>query len=333
MDLESLQGMFGDPEALLGDLLTPESRRTSDQLTALAVVVDAYADHIATTVGAKLVGAHAQLAEAWYRRRTERGKGEEAAGALFGLDLDQAQVDRGRAFVAGVVERAGEDGLGRLWNPATQSPDAGRGGRARACGSSGSTSRELDSPDRRLTGPAPTAGGAGSGPTVQAVASGRRASAGGAAGALGRLLLGKPEVPLDQDVLPLGVTDDPLPVAPVLGVVRGQQHQPGVRPPAELLDEGRVAEVRAHFPVGCHRAEVDDPHVAHRRLRLGILLAEGRIVGDRGHGSGSSWDGSSPILLPCRRPTVAAVRVPPVTPGPAPCGTNIRRPSSQIRIR
>ena len=51
MDLESLQGMFGDPEALLGELLTPESRRTSDLLTALAVVVDAYADHIATLVG------------------------------------------------------------------------------------------------------------------------------------------------------------------------------------------------------------------------------------------------------------------------------------------
>ncbi|HEX7443427.1 MAG TPA: zinc-dependent metalloprotease, partial [Acidimicrobiales bacterium] len=122
MDLESLQGMFGDPEALLGDLLTPESRRTSDQLTALAVVVDAYADHIATVVGAKLVGAHTQLAEAWYRRRTERGKGEEAAGALFGLDLEQAQVDRGRAFVAGVIERAGEDGLARLWEPVRNLP-------------------------------------------------------------------------------------------------------------------------------------------------------------------------------------------------------------------
>ncbi len=122
MDLEALQGMFGDPEALLGDLLSPESRRTSDQLTSLAVVVDAYADHIATVVGAKLVGAHSQLAEAWYRRRTERGKGEEAAGALFGLDLDQAEVDRGRAFVAGVVERAGEDSLGRLWSPASNLP-------------------------------------------------------------------------------------------------------------------------------------------------------------------------------------------------------------------
>jgi putative hydrolase len=115
MDLESLQGMFGDPEALLGDLLTPESRRSSDRLTAVAVVIDAYADHIAERVGRTLTGSHAQLAEAWYRRRIERGKGEEAAGALFGLDLDQAQVDRGRAFIAGVVERAGEEALGRLW--------------------------------------------------------------------------------------------------------------------------------------------------------------------------------------------------------------------------
>jgi putative hydrolase len=122
MDLESLQGMFDDPEALLGGLLTPESRRTSDQLTALAVVIDGYADHVATLVGTKLVGSHAQLAEAWYRRRTERGKGEEAAGALFGLDLDQTQVDRGRSFVSGVVERAGEDGLARLWASARNLP-------------------------------------------------------------------------------------------------------------------------------------------------------------------------------------------------------------------
>src|ERR1019366_1198959 len=122
MDLESLQGMFGDPEALLGELLTPESRRSSDQLTALAIVIDAYADHIATQVGQKLVGWPGQLAEAGYRRRTERGKGEEAAGALFGLDLDQTQVDRGRTFISGVLERAGDDGLGRLWSSSGNLP-------------------------------------------------------------------------------------------------------------------------------------------------------------------------------------------------------------------
>jgi putative hydrolase len=116
MDLESLQAMFGDPEALLGGLLTPDSQRTSEQLTSLVVVVDAYADHIASRIGERLVGAHAQLAEAWYRRRIERGKGEEAAGSLFGLDLEQSQVDRGRSFISGVVERAGESGLSLLWS-------------------------------------------------------------------------------------------------------------------------------------------------------------------------------------------------------------------------
>jgi uncharacterized protein (DUF2342 family) len=73
-------------------------------------------------VGKKLVGSHSQLAEAWYRRRTERGKGEEAAGALFGLDLDQVQVDRGRSFVSGVLERAGDDGLAKLWASARNLP-------------------------------------------------------------------------------------------------------------------------------------------------------------------------------------------------------------------
>jgi putative hydrolase len=122
MDMESLQSLFGDPDALLGGLLTPEAKHSSDQLTSLAVVIDAYADHVAETVGTALVSSHSQLSEAWYRRRIERGKGEEAAGSLFGLDLEQAQVDRGRAFVSGVIERAGEDGLARLWSSARNLP-------------------------------------------------------------------------------------------------------------------------------------------------------------------------------------------------------------------
>ncbi|HWF22500.1 MAG TPA: zinc-dependent metalloprotease [Acidimicrobiales bacterium] len=122
MDMESLQSLFGDPDALLGGLLTPEAKHSSDQLTSLAVVIDAYADHVAESVGTALVSSHSQLAEAWYRRRIERGKGEEAAGSLFGLDLEQAQVDRGRAFVSGVIERAGEDSLARLWSSARNLP-------------------------------------------------------------------------------------------------------------------------------------------------------------------------------------------------------------------
>jgi len=212
MDLESLQGMFGDPEALLGDLLTPETRQTSDRLTALAVVVDAYADHIATIVGSRLVGAHTQLAEAWYRRRTERGKGEEAAGALFGLDLDQAAVDRGRAFVAGsstVRARRASAACGARYGTCPRRPRWMRP----ACGSSGSTAG-ADRPRRGLTGsgsavrrhPVPLQR---TGTLRRGVGDRLGCGNGGRLGA-GRLLLGQPEVPFDQDVLALGVTDDPL---------------------------------------------------------------------------------------------------------------------------
>ena len=120
---------------------------------------------------------------------------------------------------------------------------------------------ELDGPAGRLTA-------VGAWSSRQAGGSGGRPQGRSAGCSRGRLLLGHPEVPLEQDVLPLGVPDDPLPVAPVLRVVRGQQDQPGVGAAPELLDEGRVAEVGADLPVRGDRAEVDDPDVADRGLRL-----------------------------------------------------------------
>lgn len=114
-DPEALQQILSDPEALLADLLTPGQRRTSEDLVALTTVVAAYVDHVTRQLATTLTGAAAPLGEAWYRYRIEEAASEQAAGTLFGLDLTRAQVDRGAAFVRGVVERAGEEGLSRLW--------------------------------------------------------------------------------------------------------------------------------------------------------------------------------------------------------------------------
>ncbi len=115
-DPEALQRLLSDPEALLADLLTPGQRRTSEDLVALTTVVASYVDHVTRGLATTLVGAAAPLGEAWYRYRTQESDSEQAAAALFGLDLTRQQVDRGAAFVRGVVERAGEEGLQRLWN-------------------------------------------------------------------------------------------------------------------------------------------------------------------------------------------------------------------------
>ena len=115
-DPEALQRILSDPESLLADLLTPGQRRTSDELVAVTTVVAAYVDHVTGRVTGTLTGAAGALSEAWYRYQIEESSSVQAAGALFGLDLSREQVDRGAAFVRGVVDRAGEDGLARLWD-------------------------------------------------------------------------------------------------------------------------------------------------------------------------------------------------------------------------
>ncbi len=122
MDPTSLQDLLSDPESLVADLLTPGSQRTSERLTALAAAVGGYVDHVTARVAASLTGSAATLTEAWYRYRVNDAEKERAAAALFGLDLGREQVDRGAAFVTGVVERAGEDGLLRLWTEARTLP-------------------------------------------------------------------------------------------------------------------------------------------------------------------------------------------------------------------
>src|SRR5580704_2356167 len=114
-DATSIEEALGDPEALLADLISPEQRNISSTLTAQTTALSAYVDHVTASVAQTLTSSPAALSEAWYRYRIEEGKGEMAFAGLFGLDVGQDEVDRGRAFVSGVVERVGENALPRLW--------------------------------------------------------------------------------------------------------------------------------------------------------------------------------------------------------------------------
>ena len=114
-DPAALEDALGDPEALLSDLISPEQRNISSALTAQTTAIGAAVDHLTSSIAQTLTSSPAALREAWYRYRIEEGKGEQAFAGLFGLDVGQDEVDRGRTFVTGVIERAGEDALARLW--------------------------------------------------------------------------------------------------------------------------------------------------------------------------------------------------------------------------
>lgn len=113
-DPEALQAMMNDPEAMLAELVAPTTSASSAALTAATTALAAYFDYVATTVASRLTSSHALLSEAWRRHRITDAKGEQSAGSLFGLDLSAVEVERGARFVAGVVERSGNEGLAKL---------------------------------------------------------------------------------------------------------------------------------------------------------------------------------------------------------------------------
>jgi len=122
MNPDALQSVLGDPETLLGAMQSPGQETTRRQLDALTAAIEGYVDHALDLVGERLIGSYHSLTEALRRRRVERGDGDKFVERLFGLELGQAQYDRGSAFVDGVVDRAGEPGLARLWNSARELP-------------------------------------------------------------------------------------------------------------------------------------------------------------------------------------------------------------------
>src|SRR5947199_3404595 len=121
-DPSGLQALLGNPETLLGAIQTSTQREVLVRVEAVLVPLVGYVDHVLDTVGRRLIGSYDMVTEALRRRRVEASEGDRFVERLLGLELGQAQYDRGAAFVRGVVERAGEEGLQRLWHSERELP-------------------------------------------------------------------------------------------------------------------------------------------------------------------------------------------------------------------
>jgi putative hydrolase len=120
--MASLQQVFGDPEAILGAVQSPAQRELLPQLEALVAVIIGYVDHVMDEVGTSLISSYGMLSEALGRRRVTADQASRFVERLLGLELTQEQCERGQAFIAGVLERGGDEALERLWRSARELP-------------------------------------------------------------------------------------------------------------------------------------------------------------------------------------------------------------------
>jgi putative hydrolase len=115
---EAMQlGLEGMPDAgaLLGAMRSERQGPMLEELQRYVSVLEGYADVVVETLGTQMVPTHARIDEALRRHRLERGDASVFVDGLLGLELDRDHYERGVAFCRGVIERAGMDGLNRLW--------------------------------------------------------------------------------------------------------------------------------------------------------------------------------------------------------------------------
>lgn len=121
-DPSELGRVLSDPSLLFGSEPSPAQRRAAELVRSAIAAIDAAAAHVAASVGARVLPSWATIAEAWRRQRLDRAAPLGGLELLLGMDSGPRSVEQGQAFVSGVIERAGEDGLRQLWTHADSLP-------------------------------------------------------------------------------------------------------------------------------------------------------------------------------------------------------------------
>ena len=113
--MQAMQQAFSDPALLLGAVQSPEQRELQPSLDAAAAAVIGYVDYMVDGVSVRVIGGDAlRIAEAVRRRRVDHSADDLFIERLLGLRLTHQQVQRGKNFVGGVVDRVGEARLSAL---------------------------------------------------------------------------------------------------------------------------------------------------------------------------------------------------------------------------
>lgn len=120
--LLKFQALLGDVDNLFESVRSPAQQALQPELDALMAAITGYVDHVMDSIGTTLIGSYNRLCEALRRRRVETDKASRLVARMLGLELDQHSYDRGAGFIDGILQRAGPEGLRRLFDHPSHLP-------------------------------------------------------------------------------------------------------------------------------------------------------------------------------------------------------------------
>ncbi len=119
-----ISSQMNDPESLLRMMRSRTHDLLMPQLDALVAAVLGFVEHSTMTACAALMTGHPAIRDALRTRQTEGNDAGTFMERLLGLNVTTDTLDRGGAFIAGIVERAGDEALERLWADELDLPTA-----------------------------------------------------------------------------------------------------------------------------------------------------------------------------------------------------------------
>jgi len=113
--LANISEELSDPQMLLDMMRSPTHDLLVPQLDALVAVVLGYVDAAVARATTNLVPSSDRIRSAMRERTLGVTPADRFMERLLGIDIDESTLDRGNNFITGIVERAGDDALERLW--------------------------------------------------------------------------------------------------------------------------------------------------------------------------------------------------------------------------
>ena len=117
-----LQNALSDPENLLGAVRSDAQSALIPDLNALLGVVVGYVDYVVEKVSRQLLESYESLNEVAKRRRFSASPGDRFVEKLLGVEVTPELLTRGTEFISGVIDRAGDSALSRLWTESDALP-------------------------------------------------------------------------------------------------------------------------------------------------------------------------------------------------------------------
>ena len=114
--MAAVQNTLSDPALLLGAVISPEQQAMRPAFDALLAALVGLLDWAVDSVTTRLLGGSGSVSEAVRRRRIEDTASNRFVEHLLGIHHTREIVERGRHFVAGVLERSNADVLLTMLN-------------------------------------------------------------------------------------------------------------------------------------------------------------------------------------------------------------------------